>query len=253
MDAQPQTNGTAEKKEHPLPRAVAAKIAKIMGDLTRIPKRGHNAAQNYSYATESDVADALRASMAAHNFVCLPSFGKPDIRTITTKSGAHLSIATVLGVFTFIDADSGETWVSHFPGEGMDSGDKAVYKAMTGAEKYCLLKTFKLSTGDDPEKAGAADEPGSRTDQVKARMRSAKPTPEEKKAATALVEQAAKDLDGEIGSYLMPFASKEGRWDKGAPIESLETQDIQGLAKWKGARDDLKDACRAELERRGEG
>jgi hypothetical protein len=37
-------------------------------------------------------------------------------------------------------------------GEGQDAGDKAVYKAMTGALKYCLLKTFLIPTGDDPER-----------------------------------------------------------------------------------------------------
>src|SRR5574340_328981 len=37
-------------------------------------------------------------------------------------------------------------------GEGQDRGDKATYKAMTGATKYALLKLFLIPTGDDPEK-----------------------------------------------------------------------------------------------------
>src|SRR5262249_31856915 len=36
-------------------------------------------------------------------------------------------------------------------GEGLDGGDKAPYKAMTGALKYALLQSFLLATGDDPE------------------------------------------------------------------------------------------------------
>lgn len=36
-------------------------------------------------------------------------------------------------------------------GEGMDTGDKAIYKAITGAQKYVLMKTFLIPTGDDPE------------------------------------------------------------------------------------------------------
>jgi hypothetical protein len=36
-------------------------------------------------------------------------------------------------------------------GEGQDAGDKGPYKAMTGAQKYALMKTFMIPTGDDPE------------------------------------------------------------------------------------------------------
>jgi hypothetical protein len=36
-------------------------------------------------------------------------------------------------------------------GEGEDRGDKAAYKAITGATKYWVMKTFLISTGDDPE------------------------------------------------------------------------------------------------------
>jgi hypothetical protein len=47
--------------------------------------------------------------------------------------------------------DSGEEIVAKVAGQGLDSGDKAPYKAMTGALKYALLQSFLLATGDDPE------------------------------------------------------------------------------------------------------
>ena len=40
-------------------------------------------------------------------------------------------------------------------GEGMDSGDKAYYKALTGAQKYFYHMTFHSPTGDDPEGQGS--------------------------------------------------------------------------------------------------
>ena len=46
-------------------------------------------------------------------------------------------------------------------GEGADVGDKAPYKAMTGALKYALLQSFLLSTGDDPEDEHANSRPRS--------------------------------------------------------------------------------------------
>ena len=36
-------------------------------------------------------------------------------------------------------------------GDGADTGDKASYKAMTGAMKYALRQTFVIETGDDPD------------------------------------------------------------------------------------------------------
>ena len=37
-------------------------------------------------------------------------------------------------------------------GDGVDSQDKSVGKAMTYADKYALMKAYKLVTGDDPDK-----------------------------------------------------------------------------------------------------
>ena len=41
--------------------------------------------------------------------------------------------------------------IAKVAGQGIDAGDKAPYKAMTGALKYALLQSFLLATGDDPE------------------------------------------------------------------------------------------------------
>lgn len=44
-------------------------------------------------------------------------------------------------------------------GEGQDHGDKAIYKAITGARKYGLACLFNLATSDDPERDARTDEP----------------------------------------------------------------------------------------------
>ena len=58
--------------------------------------------------------------------------------------------------YTFADVDSDEQLVAKVAGQGLDSGDKAPYKAQTGALKYALLQSFLLATGDDPEKHALA-------------------------------------------------------------------------------------------------
>lgn len=54
--------------------------------------------------------------------------------------------------FSLIDCDTGFYESTTITGEGMDKGDKAGYKAYTGALKYYLANTFMVATGDDPEK-----------------------------------------------------------------------------------------------------
>ena len=54
--------------------------------------------------------------------------------------------------YRFVNVDKPEEYVDiKSYGDGIDSGDKATGKAMTYADKYALLKAYKISTGDDPD------------------------------------------------------------------------------------------------------
>lgn len=53
--------------------------------------------------------------------------------------------------FVLTDIDTGFYEIATYSGEGIDKGDKAIYKAYTGAIKYYLANTFMVATGDDPE------------------------------------------------------------------------------------------------------
>jgi hypothetical protein len=54
--------------------------------------------------------------------------------------------------FILTDIATGFYEVTTITGEGIDKGDKAGYKAYTGALKYYLANTFMVATGDDPDK-----------------------------------------------------------------------------------------------------
>lgn len=54
--------------------------------------------------------------------------------------------------FSLFDIDTGFYETTAITGEGIDKGDKAGYKAYTGALKYYLADTFMVATGDDAEK-----------------------------------------------------------------------------------------------------
>ncbi len=132
-------------------RKLVKKLAKVMSEIKYIEKRGFNKFNNYKYATESDVAEKVREILSEQSVMMLPDVVEHTTREHTNRKGHIEYIATVKVKFTFIDGETGEELAIHSAGEGQDAGDKAVYKAITGAQKYALMKAFMIPTGDDPE------------------------------------------------------------------------------------------------------
>ena len=64
--------------------------------------------------------------------------------------------------FTLFDIETGYSESTIITGEGIDKGDKAGYKAYTGALKYFLADTFMVATGDDAESESPAEKMNTR-------------------------------------------------------------------------------------------
>lgn len=134
-------------EEHKLPQ----KMVEVMKQVEYIQKKGVNKFHNYKYATEADVNAKVRQELSARNIIFLPAVVKREMRETTTRGGNTEYIICVDMEFTFMDAETGETLTVPMSGEGQDVGDKAIYKAISGTQKYGLMKTFMIETGDDPE------------------------------------------------------------------------------------------------------
>lgn len=141
-----------------VPKSLYAKLAEVMLEIGYVEKRGHNAFHGYKYVTEADLVDAVRSKLAARNVVVLPSLTGIEERPIKTAKGKDSTITTARVAFTFCDGDTGQTHTSEWAGAGDDPADKGLYKAMTGAAKYFLMKSFLIPTGDDPEADAGTDE-----------------------------------------------------------------------------------------------
>ena len=60
--------------------------------------------------------------------------------------------------YRFVNLDNPSEYIeTTVYGDGLDTGDKAPGKAMTYADKYALMKAYKLSTGDDPDKEASPE------------------------------------------------------------------------------------------------
>lgn len=145
----------AEAPEEPkyVPTNLPAKLAYITGKMAGVPKAGFNTNQKYKFVRESDVAEKLSALLAEqHVFLKQTVLNHSMTELYKTSSGSLMWLTEVEVEFTWMDGDTGEVLGPVvFPGHGADTGDKGIYKAMTGAEKYFIMKTFLVSTGDDPE------------------------------------------------------------------------------------------------------
>jgi hypothetical protein len=140
------------------PKSLYAKLAEVMSEVGYVEKRGYNSFHGYKYVTEADLVDAVRAKLAARNVVVIPSLSTIDERPFKTSKGKDSVITTARIAYTFCDGDSGETHTAMWAGAGEDPADKGLYKAMTGSEKYFLMKSFMIATGDDPERDEASSE-----------------------------------------------------------------------------------------------
>lgn len=139
-------------------KTLVKKLAKVMNEVKYIEKKGFNKFHKYRYATESDVAEKVREVLADQHVMMIPNMKEHQVREHTTAKGKTEYIATVMMEFTFMDGESGESISFSMAGEGQDTGDKAYYKAITGAQKYALMKAFMIPTGDDPEQDSGVDE-----------------------------------------------------------------------------------------------
>ena len=127
------------------------KLAEVRRRIGYVQKRGHNERFNYSYVTAADIAGSVGDLLAELGVVVIPRLEEISYESAGVNRGDAIRMARVVMAYTFADVDSGEEIIAKVAGQGLDPGDKAPYKAMTGALKYALLQSFLLATGDDPE------------------------------------------------------------------------------------------------------
>jgi len=127
------------------------KLAEVRRRIGYVQKRGFNEHNNYSYVTAADLAGAVGDILAELGVVIIPQLESITYEPSTGNRAEVARAAQVVMAYTFADVDTGEELTAKVAGQGLDAGDKAPYKAMTGALKYALLQSFLLATGDDPE------------------------------------------------------------------------------------------------------
>jgi len=135
------------------------RISAVMADVSYLQKDDSVGFGNNSYKaiTEEKVTETVRTALIKHGLVILPveqvSFAKDNQRSDRTGMSTIVSISHVDTKYKIVNIDDPTQFeFLASSGDGVDSQDKGIGKAMTYAYKYMLLRTFAIPTGEDPDK-----------------------------------------------------------------------------------------------------
>ena len=139
----------------------------------KLQKDKKNSFDNYTYFSEAGYKALFTELFAEHKLELTPTLLSTEDIEGTEKMpfGRRVTVE-----FNLADIETGFYETSSFIGESFDKGDKAIYKAYTGALKYYFASAFNVATGDDPEN----DSPeGNRNGDKKSLQKPKPPTKEE--------------------------------------------------------------------------
>jgi len=125
-------------------------MAKVMVSVSSVAKKDKNTSQGFNFRGIDAVLNAVAPALREHGVIVMPKVKWHEYKTVEVGQKrtqmAHV-IISVTYTFTGVAGDSIECEVL---GEAMDSGDKAVAKAMSVAFRIALLQALALPT-DEPD------------------------------------------------------------------------------------------------------
>lgn len=131
------------------------------------------------------------------------------------KKNLFLRIVTV---YRFVNMDNPTEFVDITSyGDGVDSQDKSVGKAMTYADKYALMKAYKITTGDDPDQDPSEEQ---KSFKKKSSYKVSAEVMKQLKEANGTVEQVARffnkdPLQVTDGDVLLVLEKRKQKLEKG--------------------------------------
>lgn len=141
------------------------KLLKITSEIEKVAKNlavgvGKN---SYKATGEADVLSAVKPLEEKYGVYSYP-FDREIIESGTIESAGYNGevkkslFERIKVTYRFINVDKPDEFIDVISiGDGIDSQDKGPGKAMTYADKYALMKAYKIITGDDPDQNKSED------------------------------------------------------------------------------------------------
>lgn len=139
------------------------KLVAIQNELTFVAKNLSVGVGKSSYKAvgEADVLKAVKPLEAKYGVYSYPSSRRIVESAVLENEATDYNNNKVIKksfferietVYRFVNVDNPSEYIEITSyGDGIDTGDKSVGKACTYADKYALLKAYKIITGDDPD------------------------------------------------------------------------------------------------------
>lgn len=141
-------------------------ITEEMGVIEKNLKVQVSQTNSYKAVSERDILDNVKPLEKKYRVYSYPVDRKIAENEILTKETEYNGKVTRTNTFymrleityRFVNIDKPEEYIDiKTYGDGLDTGDKAPGKAMTYGDKYALMKGYKISTGDDPDKDASVE------------------------------------------------------------------------------------------------
>lgn len=161
---------TTDKKIDVKDLNIYEKMSLITTEMAVIEKNlkvAVNVKNSYKAVSERDVLDNVKPLEAKYRVYSYPlkrEITDKDTLVKETEYNGNITRTNTLfmrlnTIYRFINMDKPDEYIDIDTfGDGLDTGDKAPGKAMTYADKYALMKAYKISTGDDPEKDASPEQ-----------------------------------------------------------------------------------------------
>lgn len=111
----------------------------------------------YNAVSEGDILRAVKPLEAKHKVYSFPTSRNivwQDTVNFTNSRGDEKTnlCMRIESIYRFVNLEKPEEFIDMTSyGDGIDTQDKGCGKAMTYADKYALMKAYKIETGDDPD------------------------------------------------------------------------------------------------------
>ena len=123
-------------------------LRKELSERGVLKREGNNTYDKYKYFSEAQYKELFTELLPKYGLEL--NFNEIDYVTFHVEGKQPNGRMPKLEFYLY-DTDTGFYEVTAITGEGIDKGDKAGYRAYTGALKYYLADKFMVATGDDPE------------------------------------------------------------------------------------------------------
>lgn len=133
------------------------KMLKITAELPSVVKgmevRGVDGKVKYFAVGEKDILDTVKPLEEKYGIYSFPFQREFEKMEYKDRIAVRCKV-----VYRFINVDNPTEMIDIVSyGDGIDTQDKAPGKAMTYADKYALMKAYKISTGEDPDQEASPE------------------------------------------------------------------------------------------------